>query len=150
MGTPQQLVKLRQHAILLLTRREHAHFELTNKLLVKGYESSQIDQVLDQLEAEDLLSDRRFAECYIRSRASKGYGPCRINMELRERRVDEQIISDCLYHDWDWYEQAVEVRKKRFGIEAVTNLKDRVKQQRFLQYRGFSTEQISVAMRRND
>ncbi len=150
MEIPQQLAKLRQHAILLLTRREHSRFELTNKLLVKGYESSQIDQVLDQLEAESLLSDRRFTECYIRSRASKGYGPYRINMELRERRVDEQIISEFLYHDWDWHEQVVEVCRKRFGAEPATDLKARAKQQRFLQYRGFSAEQISVAMRRND
>lgn len=150
MEIPQQLTKLRQHAILLLTRREHARFELTNKLLVKGYESLQIDQILDQLEAEDLLSDKRFTECYIRFRANKGYGPCRISMELRERLIDEQVVNELLHHDWDWYEQAVEVRRKRFGFEPVTDLKVRAKQQRFLQYRGFSAEQISVAMRRND
>ncbi len=147
---PRQLAKLRQHAILLLARREHARFELTNKLLVKGYESPQIDQILSQLEAENLLSDKRFAECYIRSRASKGYGPHRIGMELRERRVDEQVVNELLYHNWDWYEQAVDVRRKRFGVDPVTDLKVRAKQQRFLQYRGFSMEQISVAMRRND
>ncbi|VAW83757.1 Regulatory protein RecX [hydrothermal vent metagenome] len=150
MEMPQQLVKLRQHAILLLTRREHARFELTNKLLAKGYELPQVDQILDQLEAENLLSDKRFAECYIRSRASKGYGPYRISMELRERRIDEQVVNEFLYHDWDWYERAVEVRRKRFGIEPVADLKARAKQQRFLQYRGFSSEQINVAMRQND
>ena len=105
---------------------------------------------MSQLEVENLLSDQRFTECYIRSRANKGYGPYRISMELRERRVDERIVNELLYQDWDWYERAVEVRRKRFGIEPITDLKTQVKQQRFLQYRGFSSEQINVAVRQND
>ncbi|MCF6218199.1 MAG: recombination regulator RecX [Gammaproteobacteria bacterium] len=150
MGQPQQQAEARQHAMLLLARREHARFELVVKLSAKGFESSHIESTLNSLESENLLSDKRFAECYIRSRVNKGYGPYRIRMELQARQVDDEIVNELLYHGWDWGERIIEVRRKRFGDVPVTDIKMRAKQQRFLQYRGFSSEQINAAIRQDD
>ncbi len=150
MGQPQQRAEVRQHAMLLLARREHARFELVVKLSAKGFDALYIEPVLNALEADNLLSDKRFAECYIRSRVNKGYGPCRIRIELQARKVDDEIVNEFLYHGWDWSRRIAEVRRKRFGDVPVTDIKVRAKQQRFLQYRGFSSEQINAAMRQDD
>ncbi len=150
MENPPQWAEVYQHAMLLLARREHARFELAVKLAAKGFEPLHIEPVLNSLEADDFLSDKRFAECYIRSRVNKGYGPYRIRMELQTRQVDDDIINELLHHGWDWSERIIEVRRKRFGDVPVTDIKMRAKQQRFLQYRGFSSEQIKAAMRRDD
>ncbi len=147
---PQPCAEVRQYAMLLLARREHARFELTAKLSAKGFESPHVESVLNSLEAENLLSDKRFAECYIRSRVNRGYGPYRIRMELQVRQVDDEIVNELLHHRWDWNERVIEVRRKRFGDVPVTDMKVRAKQQRFLQYRGFSSEQINAAMRQDD
>ena len=142
---------IRHKAIELLARREHSYFELSRKLMARYAEESLIDQLLCDLQQEGLLSDSRFAECFVRSRYNKGHGPYRIRMELQERRVDEAIINDYLRSDeWDWFDLAIKVRRKRFGDEPEMDVKQRAKQQRFLQYRGFSTEQINAAMRHQE
>ena len=147
----KQSSQLRQHAISLLARREHAYFELQRKLLAKGYASLDIDAVLTELVQERLQSDRRYCELFVRFRFEKGHGPYRIRMELQERRVDDALIQEFLYSgEQDWYQLALDVRKKRFGLEPINDIKERAKQQRFLQYRGFSTEQINAAMQQQD
>lgn len=148
MENVEQCSLIRQHAISLLARREHAQYELQRKLLAKGYELSDILDVLEELKSEGLQSDHRYCEAFVRSRAVKGHGPYRIRMELQERKVDELLIDEFLYSDeQDWNQLAIDVRQKRFGNRPVTDMKDRAKQQRFLQYRGFDSDQINAAMR---
>ena len=54
----------------LLARREHSFFELKQKLLIKYPElnPSNLDLALNQLQCENLISDERFTESYIRYR----------------------------------------------------------------------------------
>ena len=47
----------------------------------------------------------------------------------------------------DWFEQARQVREKKFGAELPVAFKEKTRQMRFLQYRGFDTDQIQHAMR---
>jgi len=56
---------MRKKAIQLLTRREHSRQELTQKLLLKNYPRSEIDELLDALAKENLQSDFRFATTYV-------------------------------------------------------------------------------------
>lgn len=68
----------------------------------------------------------------------------KIKFELNERGVDKQTINAVFeQEDIDWFFLAVLARNKRFGQKAPDDLKDRAKQQRFLQYRGFTHEQIN-------
>ena len=44
----------------MLARREHSRTELGRKLAERGFSEPHVGEVLDALEAENLLSDRRF------------------------------------------------------------------------------------------
>jgi regulatory protein len=44
----------------------------------------------------------------------------------------------------------VKVRHKRFGSELPEDFKERARQARFLQYRGFTTDQINHALAGDD
>ena len=137
----------RQAALNLLSRREHCRAELLAKLLARGHEPDAIGPVLDALEDERLLSDARYAESYLRVRSSKGYGPQRIRAELRERGVDTGLIHESMSEAQnDWFELARQVREKRFGHALPGDFKERAKQMRFLQYRGFDSAQIHAAL----
>ena len=46
----------------------------------------------------------------------------------------------------DWAAIAREVRRKRFGVSPPGDYRERARQARFLQYRGFSAEQIRAAL----
>ena len=138
-------LEVRNKALDLLARREHATQEIRAKLIGRGLVPSIVDDILESLAAEGLLSDRRFAENYIRARKDRGYGPLRIRAELRQRGIDEDLISRYIDpHDRAWAESIEAVRHKRFGDRMPgDDIKERARQTRFLQYRGFTGEQIS-------
>jgi regulatory protein len=126
-----------------LARREHSVLELTQKLAQAGFDTDEIDSTLNKLQQDDLQSDLRFSESFINARVQRGYGSIRIRSELQQRGVDASLIETTLTQvDIDWFALAVEVRSKRFGEEAPVDFATRGKQQRFLQYRGFTHEQI--------
>ncbi len=135
--------ELRECALRLLTRREHSHLELRQKLAARSFPDATIDQVLASLTADGLQSDARFAYSYAQARAGRGYGPVRIRAELRQRGVGDDLIDAQLHQaDWDWRRQAEDVRRKRFGRAVPESWPERAKQARFLQYRGFGNEHI--------
>ena len=136
-------------AIRLLSRREHSCKELQQKLHARGFDAGLIDQVLAALQTENLLSDDRFAESYVRSKMHKGIGPVRLKQELRQHQVDDELIQRYI-GEQPWQQLATEVRQKRFGVVLPDSFDERAKQMRFLQYRGFNTEQINNAMKQND
>ena len=45
----------------------------------------------------------------------------------------------------DWFTRAAEVRDKKFSGQTADNWEDRARQSRFLDYRGFTAEQIESA-----
>lgn len=127
----------------LLSRREHAVSELNRKLIDKGFDEATVSEELAVLVDEGLLSDARYAESYVRSRMTRGFGPIRIREEMRQRGVNEQLVGDHLdFRDPDWFELAREAWYKRFSGKLPSDLKERARQVSFLQYRGFTSEQI--------
>ena len=143
----EQRKACRNRAMDLLARREHSRLELERKLLARSYSQAPIDQVLDALESEGLLAEGRFVESFIRSRVSKGQGPTRIRAELLQRGIEESAAQAGLQEaNLDWASLAAQAWQKRFGPHAPGDFKERARQARFLQYRGFEMEQINAAL----
>lgn len=134
-------------AVNLLSRREHSQLELRTKLRKAEFELNEINDTIEKLAKADIQSDDRFAENYLRYRSQRGFGSVKIRLELQERGVGSHIINAALDQaEIDWFELVVTVRHKRFGEQVPEDLKDRAKQQRFLQYRGFTHEQINESL----
>ena len=155
-GKPSQLhTTLRKKAMDLLARREHAVVELQQK--VQAYAKKQdldereVATVIEELVDDGLVSDERFTEAFVRYRRNNGYGPRRIQTELRERGVSEKIQATYLdFADPQWLEQVAQVRCKRFGESLPEDYKERARQARFLQYRGFTTDQARWVLAGDD
>jgi len=127
----------------LLARREHSEQELARKLSTRGYAADVIEATLAGLVADHLLSNARFAEAFVNSRIQRGSGPQKIRAELRERGIPDELIDHSLAaHADSWLELAREVREKRFGRVQLLDFRERSRQMRFLQQRGFSADQI--------
>ena len=149
MNPDQQRREIRVAAMNLLAQREHAAAELKRKLARRFGDNERIEAVLAQLEAEGLQSDARFSEAFVAMRTRKGQGPVRIRLELQERGICATLIDSCLDDsDPQWVTLARSVHRKRFGaaVAGAADRKARAKQMRFLQYRGFSAEQIRRAL----
>ncbi len=133
---------LRNKAMALLARREHSRLELARKLSDKA-EGADIDALLDELAADDLQSDHRFAESYVRSRQLSGYGPIRIRQELLQRGVVEPLIDTVLPVDEeDWRELLQQVWQKKYRGLIPDDARAYGQQVRFLLQRGFSGEMV--------
>ena len=139
---------MRATAMNLLARREHSTQELRDKLLTRGFADDEIVPALQTLSREGLLSDERFTESFIHSRMERGSGPVKIRAELRQRGVTDEVIANWLdERDRVWLERAEAVRCKKFGSALPVDYKEKARQARFLQYRGFSAEQTRQVLR---
>ena len=144
--------ELRLAGMDLLARREHGSAELKTKLTKRfrkrDCEPGLVEQVIQQLIEEGLLSDERFAASRVRQLAGRGYGPSRIRNDLRQQRV-EHLISDTMEaafdSEVDWEMEAAAVYEKKYGGAPIegdwdARQRERGRRIRFMQYRGFGAE----------
>ncbi len=125
-------VVIRVKGLELLARREHSRLELRQKLIQRGYPAEAVATALDQLVAERLLDESRYAEIYASSRVDKGYGPLRIASELRQRGIPDELTDAAIAAlDEFWLPKLRELHRKRFKSQV-------------LRQRGFTLDQIKV------
>lgn len=138
-------------AMSLLSHREHSKKELTTKLKSRGHEEEEIEATIERLEEMNYLNDTRFAEIFVRSRLSKPLGASRIQQELIQKGINSELAKTAILEaDADWFELAKQLKERRFGEEASTDFKEKAKQSRYLQYRGFNFDQIKYAISPQD
>jgi len=139
--------KIRERALLLLTRRDHSRRELHQKLQLKGFPPAEISPTLDRLQQDNLLNEERFITSFIRSRRAKGFGPLKICAELQKHGIDSGcILANEEWQETLWFEAAIKVRTKRFGADIPPEKQERLRQARYLQQRGFTADHIRQAL----
>ena len=133
-------------ALDLLSRREHSRKELYLKLTKRFESKENINLTLDRLEGNNLLSDSRFTEEYVKARRTKGFGPVKISIELEKRGVNDSLISKEIDKFDDWESLAELSFKKRFPDGASKDFKELQKQKTFLTNKGFTFYQIESVL----
>lgn len=139
-------MRIKEAAIRLLARREHSRRELAQKLLMRGFEPSEVNPLLDELEQDNFLSDARFVGMIVRTRSQRGVGPLKILAELQKHGISSKMVEQD--EDWqsiDWVQVGCLATVKRFGEEKHVSQERQslLKQKRFLSQRGFQQEFIS-------
>ncbi len=138
--------EVRKKAMDFLARREYGRAELVRKLADKGYARSVVEDEIAALSNEGLQSDTRFAESFVQSRINQGKGPVRIRADLSQRGIRDGVIEGAIEESGcDWFDLAVRERVKKFGVEPPRDFREKARQMRFLQYRGFEQDHIQSA-----
>ena len=140
MGTKSE-PSLKSRAMRFLARREHSREELRRKLAAKVAEGESLDAVLDELARQGWLSDTRFAEHMVRAKARR-FGPLRLAQELRNRGVVAEDIAAGIRGAGADGEASIEAIWRRRFRAAPENEREKMRQVRFLQGRGFPVEEI--------
>lgn len=147
-------ISLRARALQYLARREYSRAELRSKLLphVPADEDFDplppvsLDALLDDLTVRGWLSDARAATQLLHARRSR-FGIQRIAHELRQKGISENLIEDALPQLKETELAAArDVWQKKFG-NAPQDAKEKAKQVRFLQSRGFGFDVIFQVLR---
>ena len=157
-------VSLQARALAWLAQREQSRSELQRKLLRVALERNpesgdaddggpenresaaraQVEQILDRLQALQLLSDERFIASRVRVRA-EGFGTRRIESELAQHGLRLEADTRRALRDSE-LQRATQLWQRRFGAPA-SDQAARLKQMRFLAGRGFSTEVVQLVLR---
>ncbi|MBS9779737.1 MAG: regulatory protein RecX [Moraxellaceae bacterium] len=152
--------RLRWLAFYYLSTREHSSNELREKLLKKQQNPEKIEELLQEFAKKGYQSDERTAFMLIREGIRKGRGRNRIKQDFYKRKItlptniDELIdmanAETAEFNDFidmdkgeeqvNWLKLAVEARVKKYGHDIPTEPKEKARQLRFLQYRGFQTD----------
>jgi len=147
-------ISLRTRALQCLARREYSRAELRAKLLphlqrdeeFDDAPTEDLDALLDDLTRRGWLSDERAATQLVHAKRGR-YGTQRITHELRQRGIDETLIAGTLPElKESELATAREVWRKKFGV-LPQDQKEKAKQVRFLQSRGFGFEVIAKVLR---
>ena len=142
---PPTLTTIRFSAMNLLALREHSAMELKEKLGRKFECVGLIEEAIAGLIEQNLQSDERFAQAFVAMRQRQGKGPLIIRLELREKGVASELIAHFIDDsDTLWFELARDVWGKKFCGTAPADFRERAKQMRFLQSRGFSGRHIQA------
>jgi regulatory protein len=150
-------LSLKGRGLQILAQREHSRSELRRKLMAHARKpagegeapldeetaAEQVDTVLDWLQANQYLSEERFAESRVHARAAR-YGNLRIRQELAHHGV---ALSAEAAQQLKGSEaaRAREVWARKFD-RPPQDAAERARQMRFLAARGFSGDAIRYAL----
>ena len=145
-------MSLRTRALQYLARREYSRAELRNKLLphTGAPEDSEppadLEALLDDLTARGWLSDARAVTQLLHAKRSR-FGTQRITHELRQKGIVDELINAALPAlKESELEAAREVWQRKFGALPQDG-REKARQIRFLQSRGFGFDVILQVLR---
>jgi len=106
-----------------------------------------IDALLQDFIKRDWLNEQRYMSAFVRSKISMGLGSYRIKQELKQHGINQQDVE--LHFEGletDWFEQARQTYLKKYNDSPIDDFKEKAKRFRYMQYRGFSPDEINYAM----
>lgn len=126
-----------------VAQRPHSRWEVEQYLKRKKQSVNEIDSALSKLESLGLVNDRDFAQSWVaQRRLLKSVGRQHIYLELRQKRVSEEIIAEVL--DEDETDDRVVVR--RLVQKKGSQYNDKQKMMAYLARRGFKYDDIKAVL----
>ncbi len=121
----------------LVNRRDYSSSELAEKLRADGYSQVVVDELVGRAQESGVIDDARFADVFIRSKVSAGWGKVKISRELERRGIRADEVPgwpEEYLSDEDERGRALELARRR----RLTGKNDYEKIVRFIGSRGFS------------
>ena len=138
---------IKNAALGLLARREHSVKELMTKLVARCADEDMLDNVIFGLQESGYVSDQRFVESFLRQRIFQGFGPKKIQFDMRDKGISSDMLDLAMQEqDVDWFAQALDVYRRKFRSEESYDAKGYAKRMRYMMQRGFNAEQTRYAI----
>ena len=147
-GNQEEALK---RAYKFLSYRPRSEAEVRAKLGQLGFSHKSVDTTLEKLRSLRLLNDEAFARGWARGRAEgRGYGPLRIERELRQKGIAKPLISQVVKETFglqEGKERARALVQKRFQRKDLSDRKVLHRAVSFLQRRGYPGSVIAEVLK---
>ena len=132
---------------------EQCETSVRQKLIGWGAASSEVEEVIASLRADDYLNDKRFACCYVESKIKQQHwGRQKVLYQLRLKRLSKEaiaagmaVVDDDIYYDMLTAEASKKLRL--LGGEMTSDNQRRLLS--FLASRGFTMDEINHVIKNN-
>tara|TARA_B100000809_G_scaffold54855_1_gene50632 strand:- start:1063 stop:1701 length:639 start_codon:yes stop_codon:yes gene_type:complete len=144
----EQKQKLRNSALNLLSFRMRSLSELKQRLLKKGYDVQDIEPLLEEFDAKNILNDSEFALAFSRDKIrSKGIGPSILRVELSNHHLQQNLIEDTVNRMYTEFPIDTllgnHLKKKKICRNSQLQEREKSRIVNFLKRKGFSWDDIS-------
>ena len=144
----EQKQKLRNSALNLLSFRMRSLSELKRRLLKKGYDIQDIEPLLEEFDAKNILNDSEFALAFSRDKIrSRGIGPSILRVELSNHHLSQNLVENTINRMYTEFpiDTLLGNHLKKKKILRNSQLQEREKNRivNFLKRKGFSWDDIS-------
>jgi regulatory protein len=141
-----------ERAVKFLSYRARSESEVRAKLAQLGFSRDTADGTVKKLVSLKLLNDGNFARAWTVSRVEgRGYGPLRIERELRQKGIAKSLIAQLLdetFSKQQGKERAKQLLEKRFRGKDFSDAKVFRRAVAFLQRRGYRDSVIAEILKR--
>jgi regulatory protein len=138
-------------ALRFLAYRPRSEAELRARLARAGFSPQEIEGVLAKLRGLKLLDDEAFARSFARDRIeNRGYGPLRVERELRFKGVEKTVIAEVLKESFDRERDNARARaivERRFRGQDLKDLKTARRAVAYLRRRGYRDAMIAEVLK---
>lgn len=132
--------------------QERCKDHVLNRLTAWEVEQKHFDAIIETLEKEDFLNEKRFTEAYVRGKfLIKKWGKIKITTELYQLAIKNKLIKEAIASeiDEDDYSKTLQelIKKKNELLHEKDDLKRKEKLYRYLLSKGYESELIFKVMR---
>jgi len=141
-------------ALRWITLREYCEVELLRKLSQRGFDEIAAESAVEQLKHYDYVSDKRYAEAFLRYRLNKGEAPWFAAEKARQKGVDEEVLEQALAQANDGFDGKQTcltlLQKRDPEHKRRHDAKVWQRQARYLRNKGFDAATIMDALNAED
>ncbi|HGJ5877311.1 MAG TPA: regulatory protein RecX [Arsenophonus sp.] len=139
--------ELYDYAVSLLVKKNYSSGNMKRQLAKLAEKIGDVEHVLHRLTDNNYLNDAEFITYLFNKHIKKSHGPTRIKQEIRQKRFPQTLTEQEVEKgNIDWYVLAKEARVRKFGETLQSDSKEKNKQIRYLQYKGYTMEMIFEAL----
>lgn len=132
-------------AVAMIARRPRSVWEMTTYLQRKGHNQALIEKIITRLQEKRYLNDEAFAVAWVANRRLlKASSKRKLQQELRQKRVADDVIERCLAADTT--DELAVLRELIERKRTQTRYQDRTKLMQYLSRQGFSYGDIKAAL----
>lgn len=148
----EEIHAVRESCLRYLGRRDHASFELRQKVINKGFDKNITDSVIAELLEKGYINDEQFAQTFAAEKAELNkWGPQKIKSALFKKGIDKRFIEKALKNLRENLQQDqicvdLVLKRKSHFLREKDPFKQKQKIFRYLSGRGFSSSVIKQSM----